>query len=260
MITWRNSTNQRGRRIKGLLKSFVFLGYGRWRRGRCEKEGRASLSVFFAGTLRLRQPESQSRLQEFTLQSLPPPGFTLSLSSLSVREGLGRTKTRKDTMNANREAGTELATCETMCTVKASERPDPMRCRGGEASESSPALWTRQVPRRGWPSWAQRIGSSKATESPKAGGAELERKGFGLCEACRSNCQGKRVGGVVARRRGAHVPAMTPSPEREGGPFVLCLRCQFCVSGVTTSGCLGDWKIMVSLRRIIELVWSTCYT
>jgi hypothetical protein len=169
MISWRKSIHQRGRKLC------------RCRRG-------ASLSVFFAGTLQLRQPESQAAFRSSRYNHCHPRGFTLSLALLSVWEGLW-----EDEDESIREP-----------------LPDE-RCRG--VRESSPGLWTRQVPRRGWPSWAQahRIGSSKATESPKAGGAELER----FC--VRRAGQTVRVGGVVARRRGCSCSCSCDRHDAEPG-------------------------------------------
>jgi hypothetical protein len=88
-------------------------------------------------------------------------------------------------------------------------------------------------------SGSERSGSSKAgTESPKAGGAELERKGIGLCDACRSNCR-RQAGSVVVwwrtvvvwwRGSGARWSCARHDAEPEGGRGHL-----FCASDASSA-------------------------
>jgi hypothetical protein len=120
MISWRKSIHQRGRKLC------------RCRRG-------ASLSVFFAGTLQLRQPESQAAFRSSRYNHCRPRGFTLSLALLSVWEGLWEDEDEK--RHHEYQPRSRYGACETMVRhqvvrVKASESLYPMR--GAEASESPP--------------------------------------------------------------------------------------------------------------------------
>ena len=102
---------------------------------RCEEEGKASLSVSLAGTLRRRQPKAK-----------PPSRVRAALTaarlySLPLRAvGSGRTWTwedgdqpEPDTMNANRGASTELVACN------ARRRAQTVRVKAAEHSTGASA-------------------------------------------------------------------------------------------------------------------------